>query len=446
MEWLMIGLGAAVLFVLDLWVMRSVAPCVFRRIYGRLWGRWGILYGLLVAAGALIWNGGADAAAVVSLFLAAVILWTRSRFGRTAARLRPTGPEGIDRWLVFDAVTVVLQWTLLVVFLGGPLHDWMDRLPSASRVTGVLLLNGGLSAAMVVLIVLRLRRYRRLDRWGILGLRRNSRSLAVLTVGPALAGIGLAAAGTFLFLSRSVQPVTPMGRLLEDAGGGTLVLFAAMAVLAAPLLEEIIFRGFFFEVGRRWVGTLGSGALVAAVFTGLHMDQYRGDAMAVGMIAVVGGVLSLVRAAFGSTLASMALHLSYNAGMLVFPVVGLAVSAPACVEYAVQKEDLKVADRRALLRRCIEERPRFKEAYRDLAGIELDEGGPLDEAELLVARGLQLDGDDRRLLFLRLRILMRRGREEAASLAARLRKRSDLSASDRRFLDERFPTAKEDGG
>jgi len=69
------------------------------------------------------------------------------------------------------------------------------------------------------------------------------------TVVPVSAGIGMALLTSVIFLQRPVQPVTPFSEMVDwaDVSWG-MALFLAVGILAAPFLEEVIFRGFFFRV------------------------------------------------------------------------------------------------------------------------------------------------------------------------------------------------------
>jgi membrane protease YdiL (CAAX protease family) len=102
----------------------------------------------------------------------------------------------------------------------------------------------------------------------------------------------------------------PVQQLFQDPRVATAV--ALMAVLVAPWVEETIFRGYIYPVVARSygvaVGVLGTGIL----FGLLHAPQLWGGWVQISLLVLVGIVLTYVRAATRTVLASFLVHLSYN--------------------------------------------------------------------------------------------------------------------------------------
>ena len=108
----------------------------------------------------------------------------------------------------------------------------------------------------------------------------------------------------------------------------TALLLGVTAIAVAPLVEEVVFRGFIFPVlERRW-GPVAAVLLTAGMFTSLHVTQLWGSWMAVSLILLVGLVLSLVRALTGALRPAFLLHLAYNATLCLLSLLGLALEAP----------------------------------------------------------------------------------------------------------------------
>ena len=129
-------------------------------------------------------------------------------------------------------------------------------------------------------------------------------------------GCGLAFAIS-LVGSRLIDPKTrlPIQELLQDRQSVLLVM--VLAVLAAPLVEETIFRGYIYPVVARSFG-VPAGVLVTGILFGLlHAMQLGGAWGLVTLLAVVGIVLTYVRARTGTVLASYLLHLGYNSMLFV---------------------------------------------------------------------------------------------------------------------------------
>ena len=92
-----------------------------------------------------------------------------------------------------------------------------------------------------------------------------------------------------------------------------MLSFAALAV-AAPLAEEIFFRGFVWSTLERYhrvAAFLGAWLL----FVAFHASQTWGEWGALLAITVTGLGLTSIRALSGSTLIAATAHLVYN-GML----------------------------------------------------------------------------------------------------------------------------------
>jgi membrane protease YdiL (CAAX protease family) len=112
----------------------------------------------------------------------------------------------------------------------------------------------------------------------------------------------------------------PIEKLLSSTTA--VYVFAIFGIAAAPLFEEIIFRGFLFKVlfDIRGAGTAVS--VTAILFALLHVPQLWGSWAGVGLIFVVGYVLSVVRWRSNSLIPSFIIHTSYNA--MLFGVFALS--------------------------------------------------------------------------------------------------------------------------
>ena len=89
-----------------------------------------------------------------------------------------------------------------------------------------------------------------------------------------------------------------------------LVAYWLMAVVTAPIAEEIIFRGFIM---RGWsasrLGLMGAIVLSSAVFAVIHV-QY--NALTMLMVFTLGLVFAVMRWRSGSTTLPIMLHMAWN--------------------------------------------------------------------------------------------------------------------------------------
>jgi membrane protease YdiL (CAAX protease family) len=111
---------------------------------------------------------------------------------------------------------------------------------------------------------------------------------------------------------------------LEKMFSSTAAAYAlgCFAVLVAPFMEELIFRGVLFAYFERLAGLRWAVAGTAVLFAALHYFDYRGAWTRLAMILVAGLVFSIARAVTRSVAASFVLHTAYNATFMVALFVG----------------------------------------------------------------------------------------------------------------------------
>lgn len=107
----------------------------------------------------------------------------------------------------------------------------------------------------------------------------------------------------------------------------SMLLFAVLGVLVAPLVEETIFRGFLYPIIARRTGVAAGIAITGILFGMLHAVQLWGGWGQIALLMMVGIVLTWVRARTGTVAASYFVHLGYNGlqllGYLIYLVGGL---------------------------------------------------------------------------------------------------------------------------
>jgi membrane protease YdiL (CAAX protease family) len=113
---------------------------------------------------------------------------------------------------------------------------------------------------------------------------------------------------------------TPFDELLKTPI--SVAMLAVTAVVAAPLFEEMVFRGFLQPLVSRTVGAAAGIVLTAALFGGVHASEYQFAWQYVAAITIVGIVLGVMRARTKSTIPGTVLHGCFNA----VPIVALIIS------------------------------------------------------------------------------------------------------------------------
>lgn len=101
------------------------------------------------------------------------------------------------------------------------------------------------------------------------------------------------------------------------------VFVVVLAVLMAPLVEEIVYRGVVYSAVERLGGKALGVITVTVIFALVHVPQYWGSAAAITAIVSLSLVLTLLRAWTGSLLPCVVTHLIFNGvqgiGLLFLP-------------------------------------------------------------------------------------------------------------------------------
>ncbi|MBV9440425.1 MAG: CPBP family intramembrane metalloprotease, partial [Candidatus Eremiobacteraeota bacterium] len=106
---------------------------------------------------------------------------------------------------------------------------------------------------------------------------------------------------------------------LRQARGSLVVGFVFLAVIAAPFMEELMFRGFFFNAFLRYMPAWAAAVFSAIIFGAAHYQP--GNAGAIVPLACGGVVLAGVYYRTGSLAASMLTHALFNSFTVVLVLV-----------------------------------------------------------------------------------------------------------------------------
>jgi membrane protease YdiL (CAAX protease family) len=121
--------------------------------------------------------------------------------------------------------------------------------------------------------------------------------------------LALSVAGLAAVLPKSDRKL-PIEELFRDPASAFLL--AGFGVLIAPVVEELLFRGFFFPVIERANGKAAAVFGTAALFSLVHAQQYGGAWQNLLLLGYVGVVFGVVRAISGSLVPCVLLHAGYN--------------------------------------------------------------------------------------------------------------------------------------
>ncbi|HET6842730.1 MAG TPA: CPBP family intramembrane glutamic endopeptidase [Candidatus Angelobacter sp.] len=142
-------------------------------------------------------------------------------------------------------------------------------------------------------------------------------SMAFLAGGGGLALVSLV-------LERLLNKWTPKSLPMEQLFDSTTsaYLIAATGILAAPFMEELVFRGFLYPALARWTGRVVSIVVTGALFAAIHQQQLAHAWAPLLILFVVGVTLTTVRALTGSLAASVLVHMGYNTAIFTLMFIG----------------------------------------------------------------------------------------------------------------------------
>jgi membrane protease YdiL (CAAX protease family) len=113
-----------------------------------------------------------------------------------------------------------------------------------------------------------------------------------------------------VIFNRWIPKSLPITEFFQDRSSA--LLLAGFGVLIAPLVEEMLFRGFLYPALSRWTGPATAVIVTAAGFAFIHGGQLAYSLVPLLLIFVVGIVLTVTRAVTKSVATSVLVHMAYN--------------------------------------------------------------------------------------------------------------------------------------
>lgn len=140
------------------------------------------------------------------------------------------------------------------------------------------------------------------------------RSLNPSRVLPILLG-GAALAFAVQFGNVLVKPPEklPFDKLFSNQTAAWLII--ATSILVAPVVEEMVFRGYIYTLLERLWGMRPAILISGILFGFIHFSQLYPGYFQIFLLCLVGLTFSWIRARTGTLLASILAHLGYNAAI-----------------------------------------------------------------------------------------------------------------------------------
>jgi membrane protease YdiL (CAAX protease family) len=214
-----------------------------------------------------------------------------------------------------DAIVLPI-WVLAGQLLGGLLvvplmiAQAFDAGLSEAATLAITVVIGWSVVGLGLWLWLRMRRSWRPE-WGSGHAPWSAWKATAVGVGGALGGFVLMQVVVIVgtLITGAEPPEQEIFALLDDP---LLVwVIGATAVLAAPVIEEIVFRGVVMDVLRRRWGWWTSAIVQAAIFSAIHIETLSSATMFLAL-ALLGFIFAWLRRITGSLVAPIAAHLVFN--------------------------------------------------------------------------------------------------------------------------------------
>ena len=105
----------------------------------------------------------------------------------------------------------------------------------------------------------------------------------------------------------------------------TRFVTAFVAVVTAPLIEELVYRGLLYRALEKAAGVAIAIVVVSLLFAGVHVFQYRNNLAVIAVITLLSITLTVARAVSGKVLPAFIIHLVFNGIQSVLIVLGAFV-------------------------------------------------------------------------------------------------------------------------
>lgn len=240
--------------------------------------------------------------------------------------LRPLGRVSTGIYQRYDLAGITLIYGIffglvLLSLKAGQPKEPISEVDGLIGAIGFQLISAGMVTAMVIGRI-------ELIKW--LGLK-WSNGWQVLFIGPgAVLGMwlffgGLQLSGFMKWIeSLGVETVQDSVKLLQESSDPVLLtLMVVAAVVAAPICEEIVFRGYFYAACKKFAGPWAAGACSALVFAAAH-----GSVVALLPLFVFGCVLAFVYEKTGSIWAPISVHFCFNGATVIVQFVARVYEIP----------------------------------------------------------------------------------------------------------------------
>jgi uncharacterized protein len=215
-------------------------------------------------------------------------------------------------WGISDALMCWVAGGVAAGVVGIPLYSRAGADIDPVYTFGLLLPAQQITVILAVYLVSRLKGRGSLA--ADFGLRFGLRlaDLRALALGAGLEIALAAAVLPLLTLSRDAEPQQLLRELHHSRGAPPVFLFVIGAVVLAPLVEELLYRGLLLRALLRRMEPAGAVFASAVVFALVHFVGDPGTLPFLPALTALGVVLGLVALRTGDLKASILIHAGFN--------------------------------------------------------------------------------------------------------------------------------------
>ena len=217
--------------------------------------------------------------------------------------------------IIFIPLAGLLVWLGIYVSRGNPMPVTPEEITAwaTTEVAGLIQVLGNIPAHLITLgLCWMIATNRRKVPFGVaLGWKWEGFSPLAKVIYLVSVIVGVFAVIIFLSLVLPPPEETAFDKLLKISPS-VRISVAVMAVLSAPIVEEVVYRGILFGGLVKKIGKVATIIVVTMLFAGVHFPQYLESIQGLVGLTFLSLVITTVRAQTRSIFPCIMIHLIYN--------------------------------------------------------------------------------------------------------------------------------------
>jgi membrane protease YdiL (CAAX protease family) len=212
-------------------------------------------------------------------------------------------------------IPTVISVIILVSIVSAAGGKSVEQLSNDLEASPAAQLVGSVMTGIVLSISLWLILRKQHDKWQDIGLRKPQfKHFGYAVVAYAVFLVSIYIVKFLLGHYINFNQEEDIGYKADLTGAGLLYAFITVVVIA-PLIEELVFRGYTFSRLRKYLGFVLSAVLVSLLFAKLHLHNGKGGSIAIEAFVetfIASVILSYLREKTGNIWAGVSVHATNN--------------------------------------------------------------------------------------------------------------------------------------